>query len=106
MDKEEGNPISKLESKFQANLIKKLKQLFPGCIVLKNDPNYIQGIPDLIILFNDRWASLEVKKDSRASQQPNQQYYVNKMNQMSFSSFIYPENEEEILYELQQAFRS
>lgn len=74
--------------------------------MLKNDPNYIQGIPDLIILFNDRWASLEVKKDSRASQQPNQQYYVNKMNQMSFSSFIYPENEEEILYELQQAFRS
>lgn len=105
MDEEEGNSISKLESKFQSELIKELKMMFPDCIVLKNDPNYLQGIPDLVIFWETRWATLEVKKSPLASQQPNQQYYVNKMNQMSFSRFIYPENKEEVLHELQQAFR-
>lgn len=94
-----------LESKFQAQLIKDLKKLFPGCIVLKNDPNYLQGIPDLLILWRNRWATLEVKKAANASHQPNQDYYVGKMNEMSFSRFIYPENKKEVLRELQQSFR-
>ena len=76
-----------LENKFQANLIKELKERFPGCIVMKNDPTYIQGIPDLLVLHKDKWASLECK-----------------MNQMSFSRFICPENKEEVLDELQQSF--
>lgn len=105
MVKREGNLIS-LESKFQADLIKKLKVLFPGCIVLKNDPNYLQGIPDLTIFWNNRWATLEVKKAANASHQPNQDFYVQLMNDMSFSSFIYPENKEEVLNELQLAFGS
>ena len=92
------------ESKFQANLIKEIKELFPGCIVMKNDANYIQGVPDLLILYNDRWASLEVKKDSKANHQPNQDYYVDKMNNMSFSAFIFPENKEEILDALARSF--
>lgn len=95
--------MSQLEREFQAKLIKELKVMFRGCIIIKNDPNYIQGIPDLLILYNDRWAALEVKKSKRAHHQPNQEYYVDLMNQMSFASFIYPENKEEILYELQQA---
>ena len=95
-----------LESKFQADLILELKDLFPGCIVMKNDPNYIQGIPDLIVLWGDRWAALEVKRSSTASQQPNQEYYVNKMDHMSYASFIYPQNKEEVLHELQQSFGS
>ncbi len=103
MVKEEWIIIS-LESKFQARLIKDLKIIFPGCIVLKNDPNYIQGIPDLTILYRDRWATLEVKQSEKARHQPNQDYYVDTMNVMSYSRFIYPENKEEILYELQQAF--
>lgn len=74
-------------------------------MVLKNDPNYIQGIPDLVIFYEDKWAMLEVKKERKASHQPNQDYYVNKMNDMSFSRFIYPENKEEVLHELQQSFR-
>ena len=95
-----------LESQFQSKLIKKLKKIFPGCLVMKTDPTYIQGLPDLLILFNDRWAVLECKKSDTASHRPNQDYYVDRMNEMSFARFIYPENEEEILHDLQQAFKT
>lgn len=94
------------ENKFQAKLIKTLKEKFPGCIVLKTDPNYIQGIPDLLILYRDKWASLECKKSKNAPKQPNQEYYISQMNNMSFSALIFPENETEVLNELQQAFLS
>ena len=96
--------MAKRENKFQKELIREIKEKFPGCMVLKNDPNYIQGIPDLLVLHNDRWASLECKKSADAEAQPNQPYYVEKMNGMSYSSFIYPENKEEVLNDLQQAF--
>lgn len=95
--------MSKLERDFQRELIKELKKIFVGCIVLKNDSSYIQGIPDLLILFEDRWASLELKKSETASHRPNQEYYVELMDKMSFSRFVYPENKEEVLYELQEA---
>ena len=93
------------ESKFQSNLIQKIKKLFPGSIVLKNDPAYIQGIPDLLVLYKDKWASLEVKRSAGASHRPNQDYYVNKMNKMSFSRFIFPENETEVLTDLARLFK-
>lgn len=93
------------ESEFQSELIKELKREFPGCMVLKNDPNYIQGIPDLIILYKDKWAVLECKKEENSPHQPNQDYYISLMNGMSFAKFIYPENKEEILDELQRSFR-
>ena len=86
-----------LENKFQAKLIKEIKDTFPGCIVMKNDSSYIQGIPDLLVLHNNRWASLEVKKSANARKQPNQQYYVDKMEQMSFSRFVCPENKNEVM---------
>ena len=95
-----------LESSFQAQLIKDLKKMFPGCIVVKNDSSYIQGIPDLTIFYKDKWATLECKQNARAKKQPNQEYYVGRMNEMSFSRFICPENKEEVLYELQQTFKS
>lgn len=94
--------MGKLERDFQRELIADLKRMFKGCIILKNDPTYIQGIPDLIILYGKRWASLEVKKSRTASHRPNQEYYVELMDDMSFSRFIYPENKEEVLYELQE----
>lgn len=93
-----------LENKFQAKLIKELKDMFPGCIVMKNDASYIQGIPDLLILYNDKWASLECKKSASAVKQPNQEYYVERMNEMSFSRFICPENRDEVLDELHLYF--
>ena len=98
--------MAKLERDFQAKLIKELKQIFRGCIVMKNDSSYIQGIPDLIILYRDKWAALEVKKSEDAPHRPNQEYYVELMDEMSYASFIYPENKEEVLYELQQTLFS
>lgn len=95
-----------LENKFQSELIKDIKKRFPGSIVMKADPTHIQGIPDLLILYKNRWAALECKKSISAHKQPNQEYYVEKMNQMSFSKFICPENKEEVLHELQQSFKS
>lgn len=93
-----------LESKFQADLKKELKQKFNGCIVTKLDSGDIQGIPDLLILYKDKWATLECKKNEKASKRPNQQYYVDRMNEMSFSRFICPENKEEVLNDLQNMF--
>lgn len=96
--------VTKLEKDFQAKLIKELKRRFPGCIVMKNDSCYIQGIPDLVILYKDKWAALECKKSANAKRRPNQEYYVGLMDEMSFSRFICPENKEEVLNELQQTF--
>ena len=98
--------MGKKENKFQADLIKEIKDRFDGCVVMKNDPNYIQGIPDLTILYKDRWATLECKDEAKASHQPNQDYYISKMNDMSYASFIYPENKEDVLNEMEQAFQS
>lgn len=92
-----------IESLFQRSVIKIIRDLFPGCIVLKNDPTYLQGVPDIIILFNDRWAMLEFKRSRSASKRPNQEYYVDLLDSMSFASFISPDNEEEVLYDLQHA---
>ena len=98
--------MAEKENAFQAKLKRELKERFPGCIVSKMDPNDIQGIPDLVIFYNDRWATLECKRKSNAHKQPNQEYYVNKMNEMSFSRFISPENKEDILDELEQSFKT
>lgn len=92
------------ERNFQSALIRELKKRFVGCIVTKLDSSHIQGIPDLLILWGKHWATLECKKHARAKHQPNQDYYVDLMNNMSFSRFIYPENKEEVLHELEQAF--
>lgn len=94
---------ARLESGFQDRLIAKLKVLFPGCIIFKMDQR--QGIPDLLILYGKKWASLECKRSAKASRRPNQEYYVEKMNEMSFSRFISPENKEEVLDELYKAFQ-
>ena len=95
---------SRLESGFQDALRKELKELFPGCMIFKMDQ--IQGIPDLLVLYKNMWASLECKKSASATKRPNQEYYVGLMNTMSFSRFICPENKEEVLNELRKTFKS
>ncbi len=95
-----------LESKFQAALIREIKERFPGCVVLKNDPNYIQGFPDLLVLHGGRWAALEVKRSENERRQPNQEHYVSALSAMSYAAFVCPENKDHILYELQQTFQS
>ena len=95
----------KLERDFQRGLIAEIKERLPGCLIMKTDPNYIQGIPDLLVLFGKRWAMLEVKKSENAPHQPNQDYYVEHLDEMSFSRFINPSNKEEVLNDLEQAFK-
>lgn len=95
--------VKRLESGFQDALVADIKKALPGCMTFKMEQR--QGIPDLLVLHGDRWASLECKKSKDATHQPNQDYYVERMNEMSFSSFIYPENRQEVLDELFQALR-
>ena len=94
------------ENKFQSELRKDLESIFPRCIVLLNDASYIQGFPDLLILYEDHWAALECKRSSSASHRPNQDYYVDLLNEMSYAAFIFPENKQEVLDELQHALRT
>ena len=94
---------SRLESGFQDKLRTELKELFPGCMIFKMDQ--IQGIPDLLVLYKNKWASLENKKSEKATRRPNQEYYVDRMNEMSFSRFIYPENKDEVLNDLKAYFQ-
>lgn len=95
-----------LERKYQAELIKKLRTLFPGCVILKNDSSYMQGMLDLILLWETNWAMLEVKASMKSREQPNQRYYADLLNEMSFAAFICPENEEEVLDEIQRQFQT
>lgn len=93
-----------MESEFQRKLKKEIKARFPSCYILKNDPNDNQGIPDLTVLNGAKWAMLEVKKDAKAKHRPNQDYHVEKLNEMSYAAFIFPENKEEILNDLERLF--
>lgn len=96
------------ENAYQGKLIKKIEQRFPGCMVLKNDEQYRQGIPDLTILHGNRWAVLEVKRDEkeRTNPQPNQEHYVERLNGMGYAAFIYPSIEEEVLDAVQRSFET
>lgn len=95
-----------IESRFQRELIKEIKYLFNNCVVLKTDSNYIQGFPDLLILYNNNWAALECKRSIDECFSPNQEYYLRILNDMSFAAMVCPENKEGVLYELQQAFKA
>lgn len=97
-----------LERHYQRDLIKRIRERMPDAVVLKNDPDYLQGVPDLLILHEDRWAMLEVKnkRPGRTGYQPNQEFWIEQFGAMSFASVIYPENEESVLDELQRSFAS
>ena len=93
-----------LERDYQKRVITRLKTTYPGCVVLKNDPRLKQGIPDLLVLFKNKWAALEVKNSEKAKHQPNQDLRIDSMNEMSYASFIYPENEEKVFKDLEEVF--
>lgn len=96
--------MAKLESKFQKEFMDKIRRQHPGCVILKNDSSYIQGFPDWTILYKNKWAVLEAKRSKNAAKQPNQEYYVDELNNMSFSRFVYPENSEEVLNDISKYF--
>lgn len=92
------------EGEYKAYLTKLIEtEILPGSRVIRLSPEYYQGIPDLIVLYGKRWGMLEAKRSNKDSHRPNQDLWVNAFNNMSFASFIYPEIESEVLYELQQA---
>lgn len=95
----------KKEGTFKKEIIDELEERFPDCIILKNDPTFIQGIPDITILWKKKWASLETKKSKSETYRPNQEYYISKMNNMSFSRSVYPENREDVLNDLERFFK-
>lgn len=92
------------EGRFKTRLIHTLEEMFPGCVILKNDANYMQGIPDLLILWRNMWGMLETKRSANESYEPNQEWYIDMLDSMSFAAMICPENEEEVLRALQSAF--
>jgi hypothetical protein len=98
-----SGPRKPSEAQYQQSLVRRLRGLFPGCIIIKGDPNWVQGIPDLILLIGNTWAAFECKIHAAAEERPNQGYYIENMNEMSFAAFIYPENEDEVLDALQRA---
>ena len=98
--------MAKLESKFQKELIDKIRAEYPGCVIIKNDSSYIQGFPDWTILYKDKWVVLEAKRSKNAKKQPNQEYYVNQLDGMSLSRFVYPENKEEVMNDIRKTFKS
>ena len=97
-----GPHVMVRENAFQAKVIRELRSVFPGCIILINDPNYIQGFPDITILYKTKWAVLECKKSLYEPYRPNQEYYLELCDDMSFGSMICPENMKGVLDELQQ----
>lgn len=97
--------LNMLENKFKTELIKKIKSRFPGSFIFHLDPTELQGAPDLLVLYKDRWAALEGKKNKSASLRPNQQYYVDLFDKMSFARIIFPENAKEVLDEMEQSFK-
>ena len=94
------------ESKFQSQLVKKIQTMFPDAIVIRNNPQDLQGVPDITVLRGPHWAALEVKNSSSARKQPNQEYWVDRMNAMGYATFVYPENEREVLDHLQETLRT
>lgn len=95
-----------LESRYKPGLHERIEERFPGAVILKTDPAYLQGVPDSLVLFEDHWGFLEVKRSANARRQPNQPYYVDLLNRMSFAAFIHPENEVEVLDALQYTWES
>lgn len=96
--------MGKLENKFQAELKSELKLLFPNCIITKNDPEMLQGIPDLTIIYKGKYAFLECKKEKNASRRPNQDYYIGYGQKFAFGEFIEPSNKKEVLERLYNYF--
>lgn len=95
-----------LESKYQALIIERLQAVFPDCIILKNDEQLFQGIPDLLVLNGPWWAMLEVKPSARSRHRPNQDYWVDVLDRMSFAAFIFPENEDEVFDALEHSYQA
>jgi hypothetical protein len=102
------------EADYQQNLVTEIYRSFQNyigaqplhdIIVYVTDPNYLQGIADLMVFYRPtgKFAMLEVKLSAKSKEQPNQRWYIEHWGQTIFAAFIYPENQEEVLLALRQA---
>lgn len=96
--------MASTESAFQKKFLDRIRREFPDCVILKNDPNYIQGIPDWIVLYDNKWIALEMKRSISSPKRPNQEYYIDRLDGMSYAAFVYPENADDILDEIRFIF--
>ncbi len=96
------------EGRYKTQLTGRIEKRFGSrCLVVRLDAGLRQGVPDMLLLFEGGfWAALEGKTSETSPHQPNQPYYVDLMDKLSFAAFIYPENEEAVLNELEQEFEA
>ena len=94
------------ETKFKKMFKKKLKRLYPECIIVEADPTYFWSVPDVYFFLGSFWAALEFKRTEGSSRRPNQEYWVEVLDKMSFARFVYPGVEEEVLSELEAAIQN
>jgi len=95
----------KLESEFKSEFLGEVREMFPGCHIETNGTDFMQGIPDTTIYYGRFWAKLEFKRSKTASKRPNQDYYIDMFDEMSYARFVTPENKEDVLRGLEQTFR-
>lgn len=89
------------ENQYQLMLIKEIRSWDQDIFVFPMDGGDYQGFQDILILYKDMYALLEVKMAEDSHRQPNQDWYVEYFSQHVFSSFIWPEIEREVLNDLQ-----
>jgi len=92
-----------LESRFKRKTLKRISERLSGINLDFIHPNR-RSQPDVIILGPKVWAALEFKKEKNSNKQPNQVFYVSRMNEQSYARFVHPGNVEGVLDELEQLF--
>ena len=85
------------ENKFK-DKIKKRLNLFPNSYHFTKEAVSLRVIPDIIGCSNGKFFALEVKASRNSNKTEMQKHILEKIKRAgSFASFIYPENEEEVL---------
>lgn len=100
--------MARLENAYKPQLMARIATRFAqyGPVRFQhNDPNApeSQGIPDLTVFIGPTWSLLEVKRSEKSKKRPNQDYWVEYYSHITFSRFICPENEEEVLDALERS---
>ncbi len=94
-----------LENLFKKYVKKRIIDRFPNLDLDFITPTN-RSMPDMIIIAPIVWAALEFKRSEGASLRPNQDYHIMRLNEKGYATFVFPENVEEVLDELEILFLS